>query len=128
VKNRPLTIIPHSQIDSRTFYNLKSGLAQPGVYHCIHYQDFAAIVSKSASLTVGDLFLKMLMTIKGISAEKAMEIQKHFPTMIDLVRTLESVEDESEGKMIVANQCSKYGRRKIGNVLSGKVYEVFRPQ
>jgi crossover junction endonuclease MUS81 len=68
------------------------------------------------------------MTIKGISAEKAMEIQKHFPTMIDLVRTLERVEDEAEGKMIVANRCSKYGRRKIGNVLSGKVYEVFRPQ
>jgi crossover junction endonuclease MUS81 len=76
---------------------------------------------------VGDLFLKMLMTIKGISAEKAMEIQKHFPTMIDLVTSLERV-DEAEGKMLVANRCSKYGRRKIGNVLSGKVYEVFRPQ
>lgn len=120
-------MIPHSQIDSRTFYNLKAGLAQPGVYHCVRYQDFAAIVSKSASLTVGDLFLKMLMSIKGISAEKAMEIQKHWPTMIELVTALENV-SEVEGKMIVAGRCSKVGRRKIGPVLSGKVYDVFRPQ
>lgn len=84
-------------------------------------------MSKSASLTVGDVFLKMLMSIKGISAEKAMEIQKHFPTMIELVETLAGV-DEEEGRMVVARRCSKYGRRKIGNVLSGKVYEVFRPQ
>lgn len=68
----------------------------------------------------------MLMSIKGISAEKAIEIQKHFPTMLELVRTLESV-DEKEGRMIIAERCCKYGRRKIGNVLSGKIYEVFKP-
>ena len=43
----------------------------------------------------------MLMSIKGISAEKAIEIQKHFPTMIELVQTLAGV-DEKEGKLIVA--------------------------
>jgi crossover junction endonuclease MUS81 len=68
----------------------------------------------------------MLMSIKGISAEKAIEIQKHFPTLNELVKTLERV-DEAEGKTIVAERCAKYGRRKIGNVLSGKVYEVFKP-
>jgi crossover junction endonuclease MUS81 len=65
------------------------------------------------------------MSIKGISAEKAIEIQKHFPTMIQLVETLANV-DESEGKMIVMDRCSKYGRKKIGKVLSEKIYEVFR--
>lgn len=68
----------------------------------------------------------MLMSIKGISAEKAIEIQKHFPTMIELVQTLAGL-DEKEGKLIVGQRCSKYGRRKIGNVLSGKIYEVFGP-
>lgn len=97
------------------------------MFHCIRYQDFAAISSKSASLNVGDVFLKMLMSIKGVSAEKAVEIQKHFPTIIDLVEALSRV-DEKEGKMIVAERCSKHGRRKIGNVLSGKIYEIFKPQ
>jgi crossover junction endonuclease MUS81 len=120
-------VIPESQIDSRTFYNLKANLAEPNVYHCVRYQDFAAIASKSASLNVGDVFLKMLMSIKGISAEKAIEIQKHFPTMIQLVEALSNV-DEAEGKMIVGQRCSKYGRKKIGQALSMKVYEVFRPQ
>ena len=108
-------------------YNLKASLARPNVFHCIQYQHFAAIASKSASLNVGDVFLKMLMSIRGISAEKAIEIQRHFPTMIELVETLAKL-DEKEGRMIVGERCSKYGRKKIGNVLSGKVYEVFRPQ
>ena len=68
----------------------------------------------------------MLMTIKGVSAEKAIEIQKHFPTIIELVQTFESV-DENEGKLIVAKRCSKFGRRKIGNALSEKIYDLFRP-
>jgi crossover junction endonuclease MUS81 len=68
----------------------------------------------------------MLMSIKGISADKAIEIQKHFPTMIELVRSLEGMSEE-EGKLIFAKRCSKYGRGKIGNVLSGKIYEVFKP-
>jgi len=68
----------------------------------------------------------MLMTIKGISAEKAIEIQRHFPTLINLVEQLASVGEE-EGKKLVGERCSKYGRRKIGNVLSAKIYEVFRP-
>jgi hypothetical protein len=36
--------------------------------------------------------------------------------------------DEKQGKLIVAERCVKYGRRKIGNVLSGKIYEIFKPQ
>jgi crossover junction endonuclease MUS81 len=119
-------VIPETQIDSRTFFNLKASLAQPNVYHAVRYEDFSAIASKSASLNVGDVFLKMLMTVKGVSAEKAIEIQKHFPTMIKLVETLERM-DEKEGRMLLAERCSKHGRKKIGNVLSGKIYEVFRP-
>ena len=92
----------------------------------MRYEDFSAIASKSASLNVGDVFLKMLMTVKGVSAEKAIEIQKHFPTMIKLVETLERM-DEKEGRMLLAERCSKHGRKKIGNVLSGKIYDVFRP-
>ena len=76
---------------------------------------------------MGDVFLKMLMSIKGVSAEKAVEIQKHFTTMIELVTTFAGV-DEDEGKMIVHERCSKYGRKKIGKALSEKIYEVFRPQ
>jgi crossover junction endonuclease MUS81 len=125
-ENRTLTIIPESQIDTGTFYHLKTSLARPNTYHCIPYETFAAIASKSASLNIGDVYLKMLMSIKGISAEKAIEIQKHFPTLNELVKTLEGL-DEGEGKMIIAERCAKYGRRKIGNVLSGKIYEVFKP-
>jgi len=66
------------------------------------------------------------MSIRGVSAEKAIEIQKHFPTMISMVEAMSSV-DEAEGRLLVANRCSKYGRKKIGNVLSGKIYDVFRP-
>jgi crossover junction endonuclease MUS81 len=126
IKNRDLTVIPSSQIDARTFYNLKNSLAAPQVYHCVRYADFAAIASKSASLTIGDLFLKMLMNIRGVSAEKAIEIQKHFPTLIAMVNAMSRV-DAAEGKMLVANCCSKFGRKKIGPALSAKIYDVFRP-
>ena len=119
-------MIPESQIDSRTFFNLKDSLAEPNVYHCVRYQDFAAIASKSASLNVGDVFLKMLMSIKGVSAEKAIEIQKHFTTMIALVESFAAV-DKEKGKMLVAERCCQYGRKKIGKALSEKIYDVFGP-
>src|SRR5579859_244965 len=122
---RPLHVIPTSQIDSRTFFNLKASLA-PDRYHCVRYEDFSAIASKSASLNVGDLWLKMLMSVKGVSAEKAMEIQKHYSTMVELVDALAAVTEE-EGKVLLAERCSKYGRRKIGKALSEKVYEVLKP-
>lgn len=70
--------------------------------------------------------MKMLMTVKGISAEKAIEIQKHFPTMIHLVEALASV-DEEEGRKLVGERCAKIGRRKIGLVLSSKIYDIFGP-
>lgn len=122
-----MTVIPESQIDARTFYNLKSTLEAKNVYHCVRYQDFAAISSKSASLNIGDVFLKMLMSVRGVSAEKAIEIQKYFPTIITLVEELAKV-DEEKGKKLLAERCSQYGRKKIGNVLSAKIYDVFKPQ
>ena len=71
--------------------------------------------------------MKMLMNVKGISAEKAIEIQSHFPTAIELTEALARV-DENEGRLLVAQRCAKKGRRKIGNVLSTKIYEVFARQ
>jgi crossover junction endonuclease MUS81 len=69
----------------------------------------------------------MLMNIKGIGAEKAMEIQKHFPTIRALTDALAQV-DETQGRALVSERCCKYGRKKIGPALSAKIHEVFRGQ
>jgi crossover junction endonuclease MUS81 len=71
--------------------------------------------------------MKMLMTVKGISGEKAIEIQKYFPTVINLVESLAQVSEE-EGRKLVGETCTKVGRRKIGVALSTKIYEIFGPQ
>lgn len=77
-------------------------------------------------MTLRDLFLKMLMCVRGISLEKAIEIQKAYPTPIELVEAYERCVDEDEAKEMVMKIFSNaVGRKKIGVAVSAKVAEVW---
>ncbi|ONH65768.1 Crossover junction endonuclease MUS81 [Cyberlindnera fabianii] len=47
---------------------------------CHQYFTFDAMLSKTAMMTARELFVRMLMTIRGVSLEKAIAIQKEFRT------------------------------------------------
>jgi len=127
-RGKDLFLIPDSHVESRTYPQLREHLATtyPGKNWYLSYDTFSTLVNKSASTTLRDLFLKMLMCVRGISAEKALEIQRVFGTPAELVEAYEKCADERERVDLVLNACNGAVRiRKIGAAVSRKVKEVW---
>ncbi|CAJ0647460.1 3088_t:CDS:2 [Entrophospora sp. SA101] len=121
-------IIPDNLIYRSTFLTLKEQLAtvyKDRIYH-VSYASYSELNSKSKSLTLRDIFLKFLMTIKGISAEKAMEIIKKYPTPHDLFEAFNSLNTEGEKKRMIKDiYDGMIRRKKFGPALSEKVYKIW---
>ena len=70
--------------------------------HRVALQTFAACVAKSASLTLGDVFLKMLMCTRGAAAHHALEIQRRWKTPREFVEALDKCGREAERRAVTA--------------------------
>ena len=79
-ENKPLHIIPTSAVSPTAYLPLLDHLridpAHKGREYNITFPAFASLASKSDTLTLRDVYLKMLMCTRGISGDKALAIQK----------------------------------------------------
>ena len=107
---------------------------QPGKDYHITYSAFASLSSKSESLTLRDVFLKMLMCTRGVTGEKALEIQKRWKTPADFLEAFRREEAEGGGpvegrkrkmELVSGEMGNLVGRKKIAKVLSVKIAEVW---
>ncbi len=84
------------------------------------------MASKSETLTLRDVFLKMLMCTRGITGDKALEIQKYWKTPRDFVEAFESCGTERLKKeMLLGKMGALVGGKKVGKALSAKVADVW---
>jgi crossover junction endonuclease MUS81 len=76
----------------------------------------------------------MLMCTRGITGEKALEIQKRWKTPIELVEAYKGIEEKEGGgeqsrkrkaELVSAEMENLVGRKKIAKTLSVKVAEVW---
>lgn len=99
------------------------------------YPTFSALASKSDALSLRDVFLKMLMCTRGITGEKALAIQKLWPTPAAFVRAMEEASGAG-GDAAAAKKAREelvfrrigsggVGRGKVGKAVSAKVGEVW---
>lgn len=65
------------------------------------------------------------MTIRGVSAEKAIEIQKKFPTLQHLLKSYDTCIEQAAKDKMINQACSGYGRKMIGVALSKKIATMF---
>lgn len=131
-ESRPLKVIPTRVITAQNYLPLLKHLreTEPGSDYYITYPAFASLASKSEMLTLRDLFLKMLMCIRGVTGEKAIEIQKTWKTPNDFVKAFERCGSGEEGRKrkreLVFNQLgSKVKSKQIGKAVSAKIAEVW---
>ncbi|KAK6531688.1 Crossover junction endonuclease mus81 [Orbilia ellipsospora] len=129
-EKKDLYVYPDNLVQIRTFTDLKAYLKEkePEKDYFLSYGTLAAMASKSRTSTLRDVFLKMLMCTKGVSAEKALEIQRHFKTPRELLERYEKCDGESVGKMMlmgVVDTSARTDRRKLKAALSGKLWEVW---
>lgn len=121
-------MIPDNLLDSSTYQAFRKHLNEkfPEKQFNINYPTFSTLVSKSANLNLRDVYLKMLMCVRGISLEKALQIQKIYPTPIELVEAYERCASEDEMKEMIMKQFANApGRKKVGPAISAKVAEVW---
>ena len=81
-------------------------------------------------MTLRDVYLKMLMCTKGITGEKALEIQKRWATPNHLIRAYDRCgHDEAANSkrmnLIATELVGTVGRKSIGKALSAKVADVW---
>ncbi|KAK9375686.1 uncharacterized protein V1513DRAFT_441640 [Lipomyces chichibuensis] len=134
-EDKELHVIPGEAIDSRTYLSLMSHLhsTDPQTSYHISFPDFQTVTSKNNNLTVRDVFLRMLLTIRGVSWEKAIEIQKHFPTPRHIWMELNAeyrMRGEQAARNLVASKCgleSAIARKRIGPALSSRIAEIWGP-
>ncbi|KAK7890657.1 Crossover junction endonuclease mus81 [Exophiala xenobiotica] len=92
----------------------------------ITFSLFGAMCDKSDSMTLRDVYLKMLMCARGVTGEKAVEIQKIWPTPRALA---EAFEGQSRGpqkeNMISDRLGNAIPKKKVAKALSAKIAEVW---
>ncbi|KAJ1972561.1 Crossover junction endonuclease mus81, partial [Dimargaris verticillata] len=95
--------VPNSVIVRSTFAGLKARLKMhyPDRTWCISYAAFCNVGRKSGDLTLSALFVRMLMSVKGMSAEKATHLAKRYPTPASFLEALAREPDHEGRKRIL---------------------------
>lgn len=130
---KKISVIPTEHLSSsQTYLPLLSRLrtAEPDVTHTITFASFSALSSKSDILSLRDLYLKMLMCTRGVSGDKALEIQRRWPTPREFIEAFEKSGLGANGAaakdQMVSNQMdSLVGRKKVARALSKRIAEVW---
>ncbi|KAI5926798.1 hypothetical protein F4810DRAFT_488690 [Camillea tinctor] len=131
-ENKSLFVIPTQVLTSKNYVPLLEHLRQkePATGYYISYPAFASMASKSDSMTLRDLYLKMLMCTKQVTGEKALEIQKRWKTPHEFVKAFENYGTNEEGKkrkrdLVFGQMGNLVGRRKITKPVSQRIAEVW---
>ncbi|KAF3939090.1 hypothetical protein ABW19_dt0209991 [Dactylella cylindrospora] len=129
-ESKDLYMYPDSLVQVRTYQDLKSHLKETQLQreYFLSYNTLAAMASKSRTNTLRDVYLKMLMCTRGVSAEKALEIQRHFKTPRDFLESYGKCRNLEEGRRMVmaaVDPGARTDRRKVKAALSAKVWEVW---
>ncbi|KAG8525763.1 uncharacterized protein KY384_000523 [Bacidia gigantensis] len=123
-EKKPLHVIPSSALTSTNYLPLLAHLRKHECHlnYNVTFPAFSSLASKSDSLTLRDVYLKMLMCTRGISGEKAIAIQKIWPTPRALVEAFESCEtDKQKQGMLDKKLGGLMGKNAIKNVSAAQI-------
>lgn len=134
-EHKALHLIPTNAITMSNYIPLVDHLKKnPSTDYYVTYDVFACLGSKSETLTLRDVYLKMLMCTKGLTGQKAIELQRKWKTPIDFIKAYREIEAKhgagEEGKkrkwaMVSDVMDNPIPRKKITKALSTKIAEVW---
>jgi crossover junction endonuclease MUS81 len=127
-EKKTLHVIPSKVLHPQTYLTLQNKLRaeQPEQGHYVTFSAFASLCSKSDIISLRDVFLKMLMCIRGVTGEKALEIQKKWKTPIEFFEALEKLDGRARDRMVSEQLDTLVPRKKVTTGLSTKIAEVWR--
>lgn len=92
-----------------------------------HFQSFGSymqINSKSANLTVRDVFMKQLLAIRQLTPDKASLIVARFPTALALWRHYQALPDDRSRAMYFKDWMVSDSQRRFGLALSTRLHRL----
>ncbi|KAJ1667877.1 Crossover junction endonuclease mus81 [Coemansia sp. RSA 1813] len=116
--------IPDSLVSHKEFAKVKKNLNSrfPQIHLALTFDAYDVVSNKSATLTVGEIYLRMLRTLRGISADKALTIGRQYQTSKQLIEALEADEN---GKKVLSELLVDGSCRKLGPVLGKRVADFW---
>lgn len=121
-------MIPSAVISRSSFLDTREELQRrmPSASILTSFEAFQALNSKSGGLTSKEILGKMLLCIKGMSAEKVREVLAMFSTLRELTDAYKEIEDDAKEAETMLSSCTESmdQRKKIGPALSRKVADV----
>ena len=124
-KNQTLFGMPFQSLSKESFPFMRESLEkQLNGRVILTYSGFMNINSKTKTFTIHDIWIRQLLTIKGVSAEKASSIASKYPTCTSLVKAL-SLCKTNEEKESLLGEISSHNRRHIGPTLRKKIVALF---
>lgn len=92
----------------------------------VDFDTFQTALGKSSMLTVRDIYIRMLMTIKGVTIDKAICIQSVWPTPKLLMDDYQKLLHEESRKTMISDRLgNSITRKKVNRQLSERIYEVW---
>jgi crossover junction endonuclease MUS81 len=122
-----LHVIPSRVLHPQTYLTLQTKLRteEPEKGHYVTFSAFSSLCSKSDTMSLRDVFLKMLMCTRGVTGEKAMEIQKKWKTPIEFFEALERLDGKTKERMVSDQMATLVPRKKVAPGLSAKLAEIW---
>ncbi|KAJ2314076.1 Crossover junction endonuclease mus81 [Coemansia sp. RSA 2705] len=118
-----LYAIPDRHVGHHGLGGLKRSVRarHPQAHLAISVDAYDVVCGKSTTLSVGEVYLRMLMAVRGVSADKALAVGSRFPTPLALVRAFEA--DGGVGRIgdIAVDGTS----RKIGPALARRLEQFW---
>lgn len=126
---RPRTIYSQQEY-TETIYEFRNHFEKRATsYECVHLYDiFQELLGKTGMMTVKEMFILMLMAIRGVSLERAISIQGRFPTprlLLDYYAEHRDELEEVRKKLLVHEFKDQIGNKKIGKVCLENIFNIW---
>ena len=81
-RDKHIRVVPKKKIEMDSYLTMVEGMrkASPDAILGTTFSTFSALCDKNDSMTLRDIYLKMLLCIQGVTADKAIEISNLWPT------------------------------------------------
>ncbi|KAJ1989564.1 Crossover junction endonuclease mus81 [Coemansia sp. RSA 1358] len=115
--------IPNQFVGQKEFAQTKKSIRSrfPNSSLAMSFEAYDVVSNKSGTLCVGEIYLRMLMTMRGVSADKALTIARRHQTLEQLLKALKAQSGRKELEEIVVDGTC----RKIGPALAKRIAEFW---
>ncbi|CAG57802.1 uncharacterized protein GVI51_A03091 [Nakaseomyces glabratus] len=131
-KHKALVVLYPTDLKSQDHYRgilsiFQNEFERSGNLECCHtFDTFQDIMGKRELKTIKEITIHILMLVRGVSLEKAVFIQRHFPTLNHLLNAYRKCNSQMEAKLMMFQKFGNApGAKKITKQLSEKLAETF---